>query len=409
MRPIIKDLKQIAVFLIVAIIASSVFAKDRLHCPRIRNDRRPALLFIQGPQDERELCVACFDGKTAYNEKIASARYLQVNQLDNAIFLVTAQRSPTKGSVYAMDLGRGIAKLLVESTRIHCLRAEPGMKKAMLVDTNMGIGEVRLIGLNLANLETTLRHTLKKELLGDRFNGIGPRMKLSPDFKHIVYASRKSDKVPERWSEYILRVLDLSTMKIEDLDNNVGVQISVLSSRGWGSPPFEWINNNEVIYQDMVPNKPNEILEPALQALNIFKSVNIKTKKVMELFCKELRLTLDGGSLQANPLNGKLIYNREYILDLEKKRLIPKTMPFAVVPGYRSKPTKILHGEVVLFSGGSRCVGSCVSPSKKNFAYSLRPKTRSLAEELYAKVQGLQEPIKVAEGPSWTTAIGWIE
>lgn len=404
-----KCLKLIVGCLLVSILVWGVYAKGKLCCPRIRKDQRPALLFIQGPQDKRELCVACFDGKTAHTEKIVSAKYLEVTQLDNSIFLVTAKRSPTEGRVYAIDLGRGIANLLPESTRIHCLRAEPRMKETMLVDANIGIGEVRLIELSLANLETTLRHTLKKELLVDRFNGIGPRMKLSPDFKHIVYASRKSDKVPERWSEYILRVLDLSTMKIEDLDNDVGVQISVLSSRGWGSPPFEWINNNEVIYQDMVPNKPNEISEPALQALNIFESVNIKTKKVMELFRKELRLTLDGGSLQANPLTGQLIYNREYILDLEKKRLIPKTTPFAVVPGYRSKPTKILHGEVVLFSGGSRCVRSCLSPSGKNFAYSLRPKTRSLAEELYAKVQGLSEPIKVAEGPSWTTAIGWIE
>lgn len=404
-----KCLKLIVGCLLVSILVRGVYAKGKLCCPRIRNDQRPTLLFIGGPQDKRELCVAYFKGQTAQKENIISAKYLQVTQLDNAIFLVTTKRSPVEGCVYAMDLGKGIVKLIAEHTRIHCLRAEPRMKKAMLVDANMGIGEVRLIELNLANLETTLRHTLKKELLVDRFNGIGPRMKLSPDFKHIVYASRKSDKVPERWSEYILRVLDLSTMKIEDLDNNVGVQISIISSRGWGSPPFEWINNNEVIYQDMVPNKPNEISEPALQALNIFKSVNIKTKKVMELFRKELRLTLDGGSLQANPLNGQLIYNREYIFDLERKRLVPKTMPFAVVPGYRSKPTKILHGEVVLFSGSARCVGSCVSPSGNNFAYSLRPKTRSLAEELYAKVQGLSEPIKVAEGPSWTTAIGWIE
>jgi hypothetical protein len=391
MKPVIKDLKQIAGFLLVMIVASSVFAQDRLHYPRIRNSQRPALLFIQGPVDKRELCVAYFDGQTAHNEKIVSARYLQVTQLDNAIFLVTAQRSSTKGSVYAMDLGRGIVKLIAKSTRIHCLRAEPRMKKAMLVDANMGIGEVRLIELNLANLETTLRHTLKKELLGDRFNGIGPRMKLSPDFKHIVYASRKSDKVHELWSEYILRVLDLSTMKIEDLDDNVGVQISVMSSIGRGRPPFEWIKDDEVLYQHVVPNKPNEISEPAHQALNIFKSVNIKTKKVMELFRKELRLTLDGGSLQANPLNGQLIHNKKWVLNLRKKTFTAKDLPF------------------VLFSGSARCVSNCISPSGNNFAYSLRPKPRSLAEEVYAKVQGLPEPIKVAEGPSLTRAIGWIE
>ncbi len=40
MRPIIKGLKQIAGFLLVAIVASSVFAQDILHSPRIRNDQR---------------------------------------------------------------------------------------------------------------------------------------------------------------------------------------------------------------------------------------------------------------------------------------------------------------------------------------------------------------------------------
>lgn len=409
METIFMYLKQIAGFLLVTIVASSVFAQDRLNCPKIRNDQRPALLFFEGPVDERNLCVAYFDGKTAHNEKIVSARYFQVTQLDNAIFLVTAQDSSTKGKIYAIDLGRGITKLLAESTRIHCLRSEPRRKTAMLVDANMGIGEVRLIELNLANLETTLRHTLKKELLGDRFNGIGPRMKLSPDFKHIVYASRKSDKVPELWSEYILRVLDLSTMKIEDLDNNVGVQISVMSSIGRGRPPFEWIKDDEVLYQHVVPNKPNEISEPARQALNIFKSVNIKTKKVMELFRKELRLTLDGGSLQANPLNGQLIHNKKWVLNLRKKTFTAKDLPFSIVTNRSTKQIQVLSERDVLYSGSARCVGCCVSPLGKNFAYSLRPKPRSLAVEVYAKVQGLPEPIKVAEGPSWTRAIGWIE
>jgi hypothetical protein len=396
-------------FLLVTIVTSSVFAQDRLYCPRIKNSQRPALLFFQGPADKRELCVAYFDGKTAQNEKIASAKYFMVTQLDNAVFLVCEKSSSTKGRVYAIDLSRGIANLLPESTRIRCLRAEPRMKKAMLVDANMGIGEVRLIELNLANLKVTLRHTLKKELLGDRFNGIGPGMKLSPDFRHIVYASRKGDKVHENWSDYILRILELATMKIENFDTNVGVQISALSSRGWGTLPFEWINNNEVIYQDMLPNEPNEISIPPSQALNVFKIVDIKTKKISELLRREFPLTLDGSSLIANPLNGQLIYNNKWILDQRKKTFKPKDLPFAVVPGFHAKPTKILHGQVVLYSGGPRCVSNCISPSGNNFAYSLRPKTRSLADDVYAKVQGLPEPIKVAEGPSWTRAIGWIE
>ncbi|HUS72779.1 MAG TPA: hypothetical protein VMY06_06895 [Sedimentisphaerales bacterium] len=409
MKPIIKDLKQIAGFLLVTIVASSVFAQDRLHCPKIRNSQRPALLFVEGSVDKQDLCVAYFDGQTAQNEKIVSAKHPLVTQLDNAVFLVCAKRSSTKGRVYAIDLRRGIANSLAESTRIHCLRSEPRMKKAMLVDANMGIGKVRLIELNLANLKVTLRHTLTKQLLGDGFDGIGPRMKLSPDFRHIVYASRKGDGIPELWSEYILRVLDLSTMKIENLDTNVGVQISAFSSIGRGRPPFEWVNNNKVIYQDMVPNEPNEISRPPSQALNVFKIVDVETKKISELLRREFPLTLDGGSLIANPLNGQLIYNNKWILDQRKKTFKPKDLPFSIVTNRPTKQMQVLSGRDVLYSGSARCVDCCVSPSGKNFAYSLRPKSRSLAEELYAKIQGLPEPIKVAEGPSWTRAIGWIE
>jgi hypothetical protein len=401
----IKDLKQIVGFLLVAIVASSVFAQDILNSPRIRNDQRPALLFIQGPQDKRELCVANFEGEDLHKDIIMSSRYLQVTQLDSAIFLVTAQRSPTKGNVYAIDLGRGIAKLLAESTRIRCLRAEPQRKTAMLMDSNMGEGVIHLLELNLIDLTVTRQQTLKTELLPGLTRAIDKSLRLSPNFKHIVYAFRASKKVPEFSSSCTLRVLDLSTMKVEDLVSNVGVEISRLSSIGSGVPPFEWINDDEIVFNDM----PSDERDDITKALSIFKRVNIRTKGISECLRKRLPLTLDGGFLRENPLTEQLIYNREYILDLEEKRLIPKTTPFVVVPGSRTKPTEILHGQVVLFSGGSRCVGSCVSPSGKNFAYSLRPKFRSLAEEVYAKFQGLPEPMKVAEGPSWTRAIGWIE
>ena len=409
MKLIIKYFKQIAGFLFVTIIASSVFAQDILNCPKIRNDQRPALLFVEGPVDKRDLCVAYFDGKTAQNEKIVSAKNLLVTQLDDAVFLVCAKRSSTKGRIYVIDLGRGIANLLAESTRTHCLRAEPQRKTAMLMDANMGQGEIRLVELNLGDFTIIHRHTLKTELLPGLTRTLDKSLRLSPDFRYIVYACRQGHKLPEFSSLFTLRILDLSTMRVEDLVSNVGVEISSISSIGLGIPPFEWISNNEILYKDMPTNEADETNKENAGALSIFKRVDIRMKKASECLRKRLPLTLDGGFLRINPLNEQLIYNKEYVLDLEKKRLIPKTMPFAIVPGFHTEPTKILHGKAVLFSGRARCVDGCVSLSGKNFAYSLRPKARSLAEEVYAKVQGLQEPIKVAEGPSWTRAISWIE
>lgn len=405
MKPGIKDLKQIVGFLLVTIVASSVFAQDKLHCPMIRNSQRPALLFFQGPADKRELCVAYFDGKTAHNEKILFAKHLLVTQLDNAIFLVAAQRSSAKGSVYVMDLGKGIVKMIAKSTRISCLRAEPQRKTAMLMDSNMGEGVIHLLELDLIDLTVTRRQTLKTESLPGLTGTLDKSLRLSSNFKHIVYAFRAGHKVPELSSVFTLRSLDLSTMKVEDLVSNVGVEISQFSSIGLGVPPFEWINDDEIVFNDM----PSDERDDITNALSIFKRVNIRTKGISECLRKRLPLTLDGGFLRKNPLTEQLIYDKEYILDLEKKRLIPKITPFAVVPGFHAKPTKILHGQIVLFSGVSSCVSNCISPSGNNFAYSLRPKPRSLDEELYAKIQGLPEPIKVADGPSWTRAIGWIE
>ncbi|MHC4641955.1 MAG: hypothetical protein ACYS32_09945 [Planctomycetota bacterium] len=402
----IKYFKQIMEFLLVMIIVSSVFAQDRLHCPRIRNSQRPALVFIEGPGDKANLYVAYFDGETVHRKKIASAKYLQVTQLDNAVFLVTAKRSSKKGSVHAMDLGRGIVKLIAESTRIHCLRAEPQRQTAMLMDSNMGEGVIHLLELDLIDLKVTRRQTLKTELLPGLTGTLDKSLRLSPDFKHIVYAFRASQKVPEFSSGFMLRILNLSTMKVEDLVSNVGVKISMASSIGLGVPPFEWINNDEIVFNDM----PSDEHYDTTNALSIFKRVNIRMKGITECLRKKLPLTLDGGFLRTNPLNRKLICNKKYILDLEKKNLISKDLPFSVMPSLHAKPTNILYGKDILYSGKSSCADSCISASGKNFAYLLRRQTVSPGSFLYAKFEHEDKPVKVGEGTHWPTRpIAWIE
>jgi hypothetical protein len=390
----------------VAILVLGAFVLHRLRCPKIRNDQRPALLFIEGPADKANLYVAYFDGKTVHRKKIASAKYLQVTQLDNAIFLVTAQHSSTKGSVYAIDFGRGIVKLIARSTRIHCLRAEPQRKTAMLMDSNMGKGVIRLFELNLENFAVTSRHTIRTESLPGLTGTLDQSLRLSPNFKHIVYAFRAGQKVPEFSSGFKLRIVYLSTMEAEDLVSNVDVEISLYSSIGLGIPPFEWINDEEIVFNDM----PLDERHDTTNALSIFKGVNIRTKVISECLRKKLPLTLDGGLLRTNPLNGKLICNKKYILDLEKKSLTPKNLPFSFMPSLHAKPTKILYGKDVLYSGKVSCVDSCISASGKNFAYLLYRTTTLPNSLLCAKFKHKDKPVKVGEGTRWPTRpIAWIE
>jgi hypothetical protein len=278
------------------------------------------------------------------------------------------------------------------------------------MDSDMGAGKVGLVELDLKDLQATVRHVLTKELLGDKFGGIGPGMRLSPDFKYIVYASRQGKRHHERWSQYTLRLLDLPTMEVDDLDSSVSVGISVASSFGCGKPAFEWISNDEILYQRIVPDEPNTTAVLRHDALHIFKKANVKTREIVELFRKDLPLTLDGGSLHSNCLNGDLIYNNEWVLNPEKQTLTPKELPFSTVKDYSTKETRVLFGSKVLYSGGENCISTCVSSSRRNFAYSLRPRRETLNVEVYAKVESVSEPLKIAEGPYYPTRpVGWIE
>ena len=410
MKRVLSYLRQITGLLLVIIVGSAVFAGDYSSCPEIARGERPALAFVERRVDGSTLWVAHFGRGRVHNEEVISSKYLQVTQIDNAVFLVTASAGAKEGKAYVVDLATGAIVPVAENTRIHCLRAEPERGTAMLMDCDMGAGEVRLIEIDLKGLKTTVRHILARELLGDKFVGIGPAMRLSPDFKYIVYASKQGKKHHERWSQYTLRLLDLSTMEVDDLDSSLSVGISVASSFAYGKPAFEWISDGEILYQHIVADESDVNAVLKNDALHIFKKANVKTRENAELFRKELPLTLDGGSLQVDPLNGQLIYNDEWVLNPEEQTLKAKTLPFSIIRDHAAKQTQIFLEKDVLYSGNERCVYSYISSTRGNFAYSLRPRRETLGCKLYAKIQSLSESVKVAEDShAPIRPVGWIE
>jgi len=121
-------------------------------------------------------------------------------------------------------------------------------------------------------------------------------------------------------------------------------------------------------------------------------------------------MELDGGSLESDPLTGRLILNRHYILDCVNRQLIDRTLPFRVSASGPGEKTEISSNAAVLYSGYAAYLGGCLSRSGSYFAYALRPDASSLAAELFAVFSGDLKPVKVAAGTySPARPIGWIE
>jgi hypothetical protein len=144
--------------------------------------------------------------------------------------------------------------------------------------------------------------------------------------------------------------------------------------------------------------------------MHVFKTVDVNTKAVREVFRIERRMALDGGSMVYDPVTKNIVYDREWFINMHAMRLVPRDLPFDVRNDYKAREASVMWGEKVLYRGNENCLGTCISPSGANFAYSLRPRRETLMATIYAKVDGMDKPVKVAEGPyAPTSAVAWIE
>jgi hypothetical protein len=393
----------------VIILAIPSLSSDPLNCPKLGKDKRPALLFFERNSNGGNIYAAYLQDGALARESIASGRYHKVTQLDNAIFLLNTGQ--LNGSIYAMDFDSGTLKFVSDNGMIWCLRAEPARKKAMLIDSRRGSGRARLIEFDLTSLTTASEQILSAASLGEEYGRMVHR-KISPDFQQIAYVSRKGTKPVERISNYELKSLDLRTYATKVLDDNVRVEISIFSSYEYGIPPFEWISNNQVLYQDMIAQestKENESGSASLNGQCVFKIVDIKTGNISERFRKEIRLELNGGRFETDPLTNRLTFNDSYILDYVQNKIVDKNLPFTV-SSFPSRKTEIRSAAELLYSGTYSCVETSLSKSGINFAYLLAVGDMKVSSEIYAVFNGSAKPLKVSGGTgSMSQIIGWIE
>jgi hypothetical protein len=378
-------------------------------CPRTTADMRPALLFIECDTPDERLYVSWFSGGAIQNLEIASAKDIQVTQLDHAIFLVRTSGGSTDRGVFVIDLDRGVGRQIARSTRIGCLRSVPERGKAMLIHCDFDIDEARYLELDLATLRLTLSRTFNKADLGDKFIGTSYGTALSPDFEQAAYMAGYTPW-GLRWSyDFRLTLLNLSTMQESVLDEHVGIEVPPMSSStaGW-VPPLEWINDGEIVYRHMPPldvNDPNWVLEP----LCAFKRVDIVTGRITTISQERLRWVDVYGSLKLNPLNGELIYGNQWVLDPEKGTLTPAIRPFSVVNEREPERAKVFLREELLQVVDGMVTSTLISALHQNLAYVLHPADADPNTILYVKIADAAEPIEVAERSCPIIPAGWIE
>jgi len=386
---------------------------EGLSCPVIGTGERPALVFVGGGITDNTLQVARFgkEGEELETTDVLSGRNLEVAQLGNAVFLITAFEASGRGRVYAVNFDNGRMRCLAESTAVRCLRSLPSRNVSMLMEVQSRQSRIVLYELALDTLDLVPRHRLSRLEYQDEYVGFGTRMRMSPDLKHIAYVVPHSAGGISRWTTYTLKIVELSTKSVREFVPSVGVQIGSFSSFGRGVPPLVWLDNSRVLYQDMDTPEDAEVFDHDFKMLHRFKCVDIKTEETSECMAADIPLSLDGGSLNVDPLTGNIRFRDDWVLDLNAGSLRSAIRPFTIESFPASRRTEIRAGSAVIYDGPSRCVSKVVAPSGEHIAYSLRPwASHSLFVELYAKTKAMAQPVKVTEGCYLPVRpIGWIE
>jgi hypothetical protein len=172
-----------------------------------------------------------------------------------------------------------------------------------------------------------------------------------------------------------------------------------MSSISHGQPPFEWISENEILYQHMVPVDWKE-------SQYVLKCANIKDKTTTEWLTKKLPLTLDGGKISYDWLMGE-IYFQDFLVDIKNKTLLPKKDIFSI--NQNNQRTEIsFNGEPIFNRDSNVSVVPCISHSKKNFACLIRP-NKNGKNAIYIKANDIKEPLVISQDGLYTDVIAWIE
>ncbi len=394
--------------LILTCSAAMASAGEALTCPKLDKNRFPALIYTDG----HTLHVAHFGGGRVHQDEVVFPSDVYLDTLRDGVFLAREQNDRHATSVHIVDLHAGIVKPLTEGgkqSHNRILRISPERNKAVLLHGVRNVPELIFIELNLTTYETKTVYRIDRDSLGDEYDRIRGPLSLSPDFTHLAYATRHEPADAMGPSTYTLKILNLETKKIRELDPSVHATLSPLSSAPYGYPAFIWIDNREILYQDM-PVNPTRFDSLASDSDFALKTVDIQTGTIVTRDVQKGRLTVSGGQFAHSIDYNRLVFKPQRIVNA-KSEIVPSTVPRYRVEQKRGARTlTVLDGDTILYQGERSCSRRRVSPSGKHFAYLLgSDRSEGMPSEIYVKLEGRAEPLKVGKVRLYPLTMEWIE
>ncbi len=391
----------------------------------------PTLLMSERKgKDEKQLVAVHFDKEAIKRETILSSpNGFDVTQLDGSRILITDDGYSANQTAYVFNLHSHVLKLIAAKqsetkkspiqlgrrSTLRCLRSVPERQTAVLLVDDHEAHSLRFYELNLATFQVTHRHTLSEKIfLGKTDDGLSRfalhKMRISPDFNRIAFPAvhgSKSSRLHQ--SFYDLKLLDLGTGKITTIVEDIYVHLPVISSFSHGFPPFEWLNDDEILFQNIVADKSDKTM--VIKGAHQLKSVRVKNGNIRDCLKMTARLELNGGDLRRNPVTGHIEYQHKWIVNVKEGMLAPKNAPFS---SRRSQnQTAIRYNREVLYEGPSWCADICISRSRLHAAYRLRDHGKGGepdTERVIVKIAGRENPIKIAEAVGFSTKpFAWVE
>jgi len=393
----------------------------------ITEEQYPALVFVQedrmAPVSERSsLIVATFDGDTPNVQKIMAAESIYATQLGDAVFLVNAwqqrwDQAPLSRSYFLINFNTGSSVLLLKSEmpkRLSCSELEPLMCLLSIPDQNEAVlfqnlpstDDNKLIDVDLNTLETVDLYTLPRNDQTQGFHDpcLPCILRISPDFKKL--ASMQYREWLELQQIYSLRVLDLETMQVAELDDQVVIALHPASSM-LPAPSFEWISAQDIIYQHMIPEDVNEGWLFSTHAEYVLKNVNIETGQITELVRNRLPLTLFGGYIDYNWFTGN------WSIYADVNNVISSPVNNQLTYSIKEKPNSVdIYYQDQLIcrhKGDYRYIDSCLSHSQEHFAYYMFYEINQISTILYAITGDMEKPVQVAQISDGSSLVAWIE
>ena len=396
----------------------------------ITKEQYPALVFIQedrlAPESEREsLMVATFDQDRPNVQKIIASEYLETTQLGDAVFFVhTIQLprdpAPSSHSYFLVNFNTGSSVLLFESEissgfscsnlePLMCLRSIPDQNEAVLFQNLPSTDVSTLIHVDLNTLETVELYTLPRNIEIQGFHDpclpcIPELLRISPDFKKLATMLYHEWSIPQQVNS--LRMLDLETMQVVELDDQVVIEVSPVSSM-IPIPSFEWISAQEIIYQHMIPEDVNDGGLFSTHAEYVLKNVNIETGEITELVRNRLPLTLDGGYIDYNWFTG------DWSIYADPNNVFSSPVDNQLTYSIKEEPNsvEIYYQDQLIrrHKGDYWRTGSCLSHSQEHLAYYIIYDRYQISTALYAMTKDIEKPVQVTQISDGSRLVAWIE